>query len=270
MDHMTDDIPVAAYLDRIGATRPDRPDIGSLRHLQERHVLSVPFENLDYHLDRPIFMDERVLDKIVHQHRGGGCYEVNPAFAFLLRALGYRVEIHPGRVYRPGGVLGPAMCHLALRVELEETWLVDVGFGRNSRLPLRWNCRLAQQDPDGEYRIQDAEDGGIDVYLNGRPLYRLDTRPCRLEDFQPTLWWWRTSPQSPFLQEVFCTLRTETGRVTLKGNTLTVVDGAERTTEELSDDALFAAYRKYFGFNLDRLPRQPEATDQGVAGPQLV
>ncbi len=254
-----DDTLVDAYLNRIGARRPARPDLEGLRHLQERHVLSVPFENLGYHLDEQILMDERVLDKIVRQHRGGGCYEVNPAFAFLLRALGYQVEILPGRVFRPGGVYGPAFCHLALRVELDGVdWLVDVGFGRNSRHPLRFDSRTEQPDPDGVYQVLDAAGGGVEVRLNGKPLYQLDDRPSRLEDFAPTLWWWRTSPDSPFLQDVFCSLRTEDGRITLKGDQLSVAAGSERRNEQLPDDsAVLAAYKEYFGFNLDRLPSAP-------------
>ncbi|MER8183463.1 arylamine N-acetyltransferase [Kitasatospora sp. NPDC094015] len=255
-----DDTLVDDYLRRIGAQRPERPDLDGLRHLQERHVLSVPFENLGYHLDEQIHMDERVLDKIVRQHRGGGCYEVNPAFSFLLEALGYQVEILPGRVFRPGGVYGPALCHLALKVELDGVvWLVDVGFGRNSRHPLLLDSREPQQDPDGTYQLFDAPGGGVDIHLNGKPLYRLDDRPTRLDDFAPTLWWWRTSPESPFLQDVFCSLRTEDGRITLKGNQLSVAAGRERSNEELADDAaVLAAYKTHFGFSLDRLPSPPQ------------
>ncbi|MDY0812921.1 arylamine N-acetyltransferase family protein [Kitasatospora purpeofusca] len=256
---MLDDAMVDAYLARIGAERPERADLAALTHLQERQVLSVPFENLGYHLDEPIHMDEQVLDKIVRQRRGGGCYEVNPALSFLLTALGYQVEILPGRVHRPGGTLGAALCHLALRVTVDgEQWLVDTGFGRNSRHPLRLASREVQQDPDGEYRLADVEGGGFDVFLNGKPLYRLEDRPVRIEDFRPTLWWYRTAPESPFMQDVFCSLRTEDGRITLKGNQLSTVAGGERGTQEFGTDAaVLEAYKTYFGFSLDRLPDQP-------------
>ena len=265
-----DDTTVDAYLDRIGAERPERPDLTGLRRLCERHVLSVPFENLSYHLGEDVYMDERVLSKIVRDRRGGGCYELNPAFGMLLTALGYEVEILPGRVYRPGGVLGPAMCHLALRVRVgAEPWLVDVGFGRNSRLPLQMDSRTPQTDPDGTYLLRDAEEGGIDVLLEEAGLYQVDDRPCRIEDFAPALWWWRTCPDSPFLQDVFCSQRTADGRVTLKGDSLTVAAAGERTRTRLPDDAaILAAYESHFGFVLDRVPPQPE-TSSGVVGAQV-
>ncbi|MEV5986093.1 arylamine N-acetyltransferase, partial [Streptomyces sp. NPDC052051] len=191
---------VEDYLARIGAVRPGCADVAGLRHVMERHLLSVPFENLGYHLDEEIFMDERVLEKIVYGNRGGGCFEVNPALSFLLTALGYEVEILPGWVHRPGGLLGPFQGHLALRVRAGgEDWLVDVGFGRNSRFPLRLASREVQVDPHGEYQLRDVGEGVVDVYLGGMPLYRVADRPVRVEDFAPTLWWYRTSPDSSFL-----------------------------------------------------------------------
>jgi len=259
-----DETLVNDYLNRIGAVRPERPDLAGLARLQERQIMTVPFENLDYHLGEPIHMDERVLEKIVYRRRGGGCYETNPALWFLLTALGYDAVILPGQVFRER--LGAPMCHLALRVDLDgERWLVDTGFGRNSLRPLRFDDRGPQQDPHGEYQIVDVPDGGIELRRSGRPLYRLDDRPCRLEDFRPTLWWWRTCPDSPFMQDLFCSLPTVDGRVTLKGDQLTIVANGERTVEELPDDAaVLAAYKKYFGFGLDVVPRKPDVESAGI------
>ncbi|MER5433851.1 arylamine N-acetyltransferase [Streptomyces sp. NPDC002588] len=249
------------YLRRIGATRPERADLEGLRHLMERHLLSVPFENLDYHMEgTDIFMDERVLEKIVYGNRGGGCYEVNPALYFLLTSLGYEVDILPGWVHRPGGVLGPFLGHLALRVKADgEDWLVDVGFGRNSRFPLNLASREVQHDPHGEYRLHDAGDGAVDVYLGGKPLYRVADRPVTIPDFAPTLWWYRTSPDSSFLQGLFCSIRTTDGLVTLKANQqVSLVAGEERSKRTLADEAeALEAYKEYFGISLDRLPKEP-------------
>jgi len=47
-------------------------DIPSLRALQYAHMLSIPFDNLDIHLERKIVLDEaRLFNKIVERHRGG-------------------------------------------------------------------------------------------------------------------------------------------------------------------------------------------------------
>ena len=41
---------VDAYLTRIGLDRTPPADLETLRTLQERHLLAVPFENLSIHL----------------------------------------------------------------------------------------------------------------------------------------------------------------------------------------------------------------------------
>jgi N-hydroxyarylamine O-acetyltransferase len=54
---------VDAYLRRIGASRTS-----SLAELHERHLLSIPFENLSIHLGERIVLDEvQLVDKIVNR-----------------------------------------------------------------------------------------------------------------------------------------------------------------------------------------------------------
>ncbi|WP_439677191.1 arylamine N-acetyltransferase family protein [Embleya sp. MST-111070] len=252
---MIDDAMVSAYLDRIAAERPERADLESLRELNRRHLFAVPFENLSYHLGEDILMDERVVAKVVHERRGGGCYEVNPALSFLLQSLGYEVSIMPGRVWIKGNLTAP-LCHLALKVRIDGgEWLVDVGFGRNSRYPLSLDTDAVQDDPNGAFRIERADDGGIDVVANDTALYRVYDVPCELSDFAPTLWWYRTAPDSPFLQNLFCSLPTETGRVTLKEDRFSRVEGDRRESVTITDEQeLLTAYDKWFGIKLDRLP----------------
>src|SRR5690242_11442785 len=149
---------VDAYLDRLGVAWPAAPDLATLRHLQERHLAAVPFENLSIHLGEPIELTEEALfGKIVRRRRGGFCYELNGLFAALLRSLGYDAALHAAQVVRPDGTLGPPLDHAAIVVSLdEEEWLVDVGFGRFSRHPLRLSGVDAQSDPDGEFLLLDA------------------------------------------------------------------------------------------------------------------
>lgn len=250
-----------AYLARIGANRPTRPDAETLRELHLRHLRTVPFENLSIHLGEDIALDhDALVAKIVERRRGGFCYELNGAFGALLSALGYEVEYLAARVHGDEG-LGPPFDHLALRVG---PWLVDVGFGDHTHYPLRLDERGDQDDPGGIFRIADAPDGDLDVLQNGQPQYRLETRPRALADFTGGCWWHRTSPMSNFTQRTVCSLLTESGRVTLRGRTpIHTVDGA-RQEETLHDDAeVLAAYRTWFGIELDRVPEvgQPTPAD---------
>jgi N-hydroxyarylamine O-acetyltransferase len=250
-----DEARVHAYLSRIGAARPVTADVGTLRELQLRHLLTIPFENLSIHLGERIALEERPLvDKLVRQRRGGFCYELNGAFAGLLSALGFRVTLLAARAHGPAG-LGPPFDHLALRVDLREPWLVDVGFGRFSSQPLRLDVRAAQRDPAGTFHVGPTEDGDLDVSLDGEPQYRLDPRPRELSDFEATCWWHRTSPMSHFTRSVVCSLLTESGRVTLHERTLISTERGERRERTLASDAeLLAVYRTVFGIELDRVP----------------
>jgi N-hydroxyarylamine O-acetyltransferase len=249
---------VDAYLARIGARRPAAADPESLRDLQVRHLLAVPFENLDIGLGEPIVLEEKALvDKVVRRRRGGFCYELNGAFAELLSALGFPVTLLAARVFGDGRP-GPPFDHLALRVDLAEPWLVDVGFGRFAHHPLRLDLRGEQADPGGSFRIEEADDGDLDVVQDGAPQYRLELRPRSLGDFEPTCWWQQTSPRSHFTQSTVCSLLGREGRITLSGRTLVRTTGTDRTEQVLSGDAeVLAAYREHFGIDLDRVPHLP-------------
>ncbi|WP_435649531.1 arylamine N-acetyltransferase family protein [Kitasatospora purpeofusca] len=259
---------VAAYLARIGAERPARAGAAELARLQEAHLDAVPFENLSIHLGEPVVLEpEALLEKVVGRRRGGFCYELNGAFAALLRALGYRVELLAARVF-DGAEPGPPFDHLALRVEADgAAWLVDVGFGRFARRPLRLDERGRQQDPAGVFTVTPTSGGtgDLDVALDGAPQYRLDPRPYRLADFAPTCWWQTTSPDSHFTRATTCSRPTpDGGRITLTSTRATggtrllrtAPDGT-RTEELLEADAALGAYRTHFGLALDRLPTAP-------------
>ncbi|MFJ2576508.1 arylamine N-acetyltransferase [Kitasatospora aureofaciens] len=256
----------AAYLDRIALPDPGAPSPEALAGLQLAHLRSVPFENLSIHLGEPVVLDPGVLlEKIVTRRRGGFCYELNGAFAELLRSLGYRVHLLAGRVF-DGERPGPPFDHLALQVDLDEPWLVDVGFGRFSRSPLRLDEQGQQPDPHGTFQLQPyCGTGELNVFMDGKAQYRLDHRPYALADFGPTCWWQTTSPESNFTRSTTCSLLTaDGGRVTLSGTRLiTTTEAGERTERTLADAEALAAYRDLFGITLDRLPgRAPQPQRQ--------
>ncbi|QFZ17602.1 arylamine N-acetyltransferase family protein [Saccharothrix syringae] len=235
-----------AYLALLGATRAD-----TVADLHERHVRTVPFENLSIHLGEEIGLDEdRLVDKVVNRRRGGFCYELNGAFAALLRALGHDVVLLAARVFNNGSY-GPPLAHVALRVG---DLLVDVGFGRSGLRPLDLTDRGDQHDEAGVFRLADTPEGDVEVLLDGERQYRLELRPRELEEFRAMCWYQQHYPASPFRRAPMCTLPTPTGRITIAGTKLITTDGDGKREEELDDDALLAAYAKHFGIELDRVP----------------
>jgi N-hydroxyarylamine O-acetyltransferase len=250
------------YLHRIGVTLPVTADAAGLRILHRAHQMAVPFENLSIHLSDPISLAEAdLVDKIIRRGRGGFCYELNGLFALLLEALGAQVTRVAARVHGDGH-LGPPFDHLALSVLAEDgsgPWLADVGFGSHSVYPLLLNSRTDQADPADVFRLADVGDGDVDVLRDGKPQYRIETRPRLLEDFAPTCWYQQTSPSSHFTQSTICSRLTDDGRVSISGRTLIRTSAGARSEEQLADDAaLLAAYREYFGIVLTRAPSFPE------------
>ncbi|WP_405951346.1 arylamine N-acetyltransferase [Streptomyces prunicolor] len=255
---------IDAYLERIGAKRPERVDADTLRHLHERHVLSVPFENLFFLLGEPIPYSLDAVKKIVHERRGGGCFELNSAFAMLLEALGFQVTLLAGCIYR-GEVLDSPIGHLALRVETDEpdghAWLVDVGQGSHSRWPMRLDLRTPQFDPHGAYLLDETPEGDIDVFRDGSPLYRMEMRPRKIEFGLPSMWWYQTAPDSPFRNRLICVQPREDGKVTLANRVLVREQGGERTRERIvTEEGLKEALETWFGIHLDQVPKIPGRT----------
>ncbi|MEU6227074.1 arylamine N-acetyltransferase [Streptomyces sp. NPDC047042] len=256
---------VDAYLRRIGAERPERADAAALRYLQERHVLSVPFENLAFHLNEPVPQSVEAVRKIVYEGRGGCCFELNTAFALLLQTLGFRVSLLGGHIYRGKEISSP-FGHLALRVEVDEpragggsSWLVDVGQGSHSRWPLDFALRTPQEDPHGAYLLTETPEGDIDVACDGVPLYRMEIRPRDAEFSTPVIWWYRTAPDSPFVRRIMCVQPREDGKVVLTGQLLIRDQNGHQTRERiLAEEDLREAYRTWFGIHLERLPELPE------------
>jgi arylamine N-acetyltransferase len=138
-----------AYLRRLGLspceiqTVTRNPSEASLSMLYYKHITRIPFENLGQHLHpagksgqapavavlQPTLNIDETLQKIVFNRRGGFCWEINFAFAWLLRTLGYCVRLGNCFVLTPDGAQ-PG--HLVLFVDglgNRGTLLVDPGFG---------------------------------------------------------------------------------------------------------------------------------------------
>jgi N-hydroxyarylamine O-acetyltransferase len=248
---------VRACLDRIGYNGPLTPTGDTLRALHRQHMLTVPFENLDIGLGHEIVLDpKRFVDKIVRQHRGGFCYELNGAFAALLMAVGFRVTLLSARVADEQGIASKEFDHLILRTDLEEGRVVDVGFGDNFLEPLRLISHIEQQDPVGTFRfIQAGERWSLEARQpdgSWRLQYDFSSQPRRLSEFADMCRHHQTSPDSHFTRNRVCSLATSNGRVTLSGMRLIITSNGRKEEQVLATEADWhSALRDHFGIILD-------------------
>jgi len=258
-----------AYFDRIGLN-PDRewaPTLSTLTALQHAHVTTVPFETLsitgDPHGKREgtgvsLALDE-LYEKIVERRRGGFCYELNGAFTWLLRELGFDADRVAARVISDGDRTPPANHHSIL-VTLDRRYVVDVGLGLpklRQPVPLDGSVvtdagtdwRLVESErPDADYLVQyrdrsaadDGESDGIgrsdtdDDTSGWQDRYDLTTESRDLSYFEATCNYLATAPESIFTGEPTVTIATERGHRRLSTETFSeTVDGvtAERSVE---------------------------------------
>lgn len=267
---------LGAYLERLGIGDRPEPSAEWLEQLHVAHLLAVPFENLDLHVGGPIRLTvDGLHDKLVRRGRGGFCYELNGLFASLLATVGFDVTLVSSRVWTGDGY-SPAFDHLALLVDLERTWLADVGFGdaflhprplgatwsepgrrlRTTATDRGWWLEAAGSDDeeDSDTEDGDASDEGNDERgdeQSGRgwtPVYLADPTPRSLDEFQPRCRWHETSPDSHFQRRRLVSRATPRGRVTVTDSRLIVTEDGERREEELADRrARQRALRIHFG-----------------------
>ncbi|MEE2712760.1 MAG: arylamine N-acetyltransferase [Planctomycetota bacterium] len=236
---------VVSYLARIGLDAPPAVNRDGLRRLQLAHLLAVPFENLHIARRQPLSLDRgKLYEKIVEKRRGGICYELNGLFAELLEALGFQVERLSARVFSQSeGTHGRPRDHLCLRVVLEGTpWLVDVGFGRGFRSPLRLDTRDWQDDPEGRFRVlPEGEELALERADGGgepTPVYLLDPREdLALEAFEEMCLHHQTSRDSHFTLGPLCSIARADGRDSLRDGVAVRERGGRRDERQLASEA---------------------------------
>lgn len=199
------DFDLDAYLARIGYSGPHTPTLETLHAIAWHHATTIPFENLDVLLGRPIVLTPAALmAKLVHGGRGGYCFEQNNLLRLALTALGYRVTPLGARVrwQIPRDVV-PARTHLFLQVHLSDgDWMADVGLGAASlTAPLRFEFGTEQTTPHEPRRL--VNEGGRLFHQMKIGDGWVDVHEFTLEEMHPIDWemgnWWTSAnPVSHF------------------------------------------------------------------------
>ncbi len=216
-----------AYFKRIGYAGARTPTLETLRELHLRHPESIPFENLDPLLQRPVRLDAESLQrKLVHERRGGYCYELNGLFALALDALGFRMTRLGARVVYQGDVNSyPPRTHMLLRVDLsDESWIADVGFGGMVLTsPIRLAVDVEQETPHEPFRIVRWRDEYLmeaKVREAWVPLYRFTLQEQAPSDYELGNWYVSTHPSSLFVNSLTASRPAPGVRYALRNNEL--------------------------------------------------
>jgi N-hydroxyarylamine O-acetyltransferase len=252
-------IDLDAYFRRIGYEGERAPTLGVLRAVHLHHAQSIPFENLDPLLGRPVRLDPAGLErKLVHDRRGGYCFEHNLLLRHALEGLGFGVAGLAARVLwnRPEGTV-PACTHMLLRIDLEgERYMADVGFGGQTlTAPLRLVPGLVQQTPHEPHRLIPAgDDLVLETLVRGewRPVYRFGLCERYQADYEVASWYLSHHPESPFVNGLMAALPAPGRRYALRDNVMAVhpADGETEKRVLRTADALRTALEGPIGLRL--------------------
>ncbi|HEY8229636.1 MAG TPA: arylamine N-acetyltransferase [Rhodanobacteraceae bacterium] len=227
-------IDLHAYLARIGIETPVAPDLQTLRAIIIAHVAAISFENLDPFLGVSPALDiASVQRKLVHDGRGGYCFEQNRLLSDALRAIGFQVTDLAARVLwgQPEDAI-TARTHMLLRVEVESrSWLADVGFGGNTPTgPLEFAPDVEQATPHEPFRLirRDDSDWRLQLFAVDawQTLYRFDLQPQFPADYCVSNYWTSTNPDSHFVTGLTAARAPAGRRLALRNRQFT-----ERTTD---------------------------------------
>ncbi len=247
---------VDQYLQRMGLDNAKGITLDSLQELQLQHMLHVPFENLDVIHHVPIPLDvETYYRKIVLNRRGGFCYELNGLFNWLLQSLGFNSRFVSATVKRPDGSWTMEGSHACLIVEMDQPYLVDVGFGDSVRMPLPLTGET-REDVSGVYCMVKIKEEIYDLKRQDNQdewetLFRLDMKPRKLSEFEKACHFNQTSPGSHFTQKEIVSLATLDGRITLSGNSLIVTRHEEKQKTNVSHSEKPSVLEQYFDIHIN-------------------
>lgn len=255
---------VESYLKRIGVDSPlpILPTYENLCMLQLRHILSVPYENIDILLGKPLSLSvDDIYEKVVINNRGGYCFELNCLFEALLRELGYETESFFARFWRGENGI-PHRRHRVIAVKIDgKRYVADVGIGSAApRKPLPL-MEFEEIEAYGEkYRmVRDSEFGWMiyEYTHGGWSKYFSFTEEKQYEsDFVFASFFCEKHPESKFNKSLIVALKTETGRISFDGNCYKEFKGADLgyIEENIPKEKMIEILRSKFSIYLSDLP----------------
>lgn len=250
-----------SYFHRINYTGDTSPTLKTLHAITQAHTQSIPFENLDVLLNKPILLsDEAIFDKLVTNKRGGYCFEQNSLLLQALTHLGFVAKPLSARVRLRFATREPVAprTHLFVRVEIgAESFMSDVGMGAASLTgALKLIPDIEQETPHELRRI--VKEGSIwyhqirygDVWQDACE-FTLEEMP--LLDREIANWYTSTHPQSHFKSSLMVAKALDNGqRLTLQNFDLTKRErnGEAQKTQLQSKEELVDILKNKFGLVL--------------------
>lgn len=255
---MTLDIQQFENFLKIDAKTFNQVDLNSLNHYIRRFMYTVPFENINVQNGVPISVNvDDLFNKIVHQHRGGFCYEMNTLFQNYLKEKGFHLDCVSGTVHAPDDSWSRDGSHMSTIVHLDKDYIADVGFGDlpTEAIPItRPDDVHIIHDTNGYYRAITDEDDTIHLQKqidreHWRTSYKTQFTPRNWPYFIEHLHYNEHDPRSIFVQNLIITMPKHYGRVSMSNEHLTVTTRHDKQKERVTHDNYKKLIKKHFGID---------------------
>lgn len=220
-----------------------------LNHTIKEFLTNYTFNNIEILLNpgKLLKLDEESLEeKLIHQKRGGYCFENNQYFFNLLRSKGYNVSRTLGRVLYGQDTAHTAKSHqVTLLKNEDQLYLVDVGFG-----PYAPGCLVPLDGKEVKsfngslYRINKTssthytlEEFKKESYFS---LYRFNLSDYFDIDFEVSNYYTNTHPESKFTTSFMLSQHENEGSKFIRNLTLSEITGERRIETQIeSEDELY-------------------------------
>ena len=261
---MSEPFALGAYLKRVGYAGPQVPTLATLRAIHALQPAAIPFEGLDPFLQRPVPLDLASLQaKLVHQRRGGYCFELNILMGAALQSLGFSVTKLAGRVrwMAPPDRPHSPRTHTLLRVDLDEgAFLADVGFGGHLVAgPIRPERDVEQATPASVVRLSGTDQTYMLQALlpkGWQDMYLFTLEPQHAIDYEVANWFTSTHPSSLFRAALLAERLTPERRISLFNTKVTERRPGVAASERILANAgeLAEVFDRDFGVTLPMDP----------------
>ena len=244
------------YLERIGM-RPE--DVSHtyefLKALQQNHICTVPYENLDILNGISIDLSKEALfEKIVTNRRGGYCFELGGAIAHLLADLGFATKCYFARFLKGENEI-PVRRHRVVVTECDgKRYVIEVGIGIEApRAPLLLKEGIEQECGNGTFRF--SKDAFLGWVLNEKtgdqwsPYYAfIEEEQLDIDFIQPSFYC-EKHPASPFNKSPMVAIKTPNGRRAINDRDYKVFENGEliHIEENVTDARLCEILKTDFG-----------------------
>ncbi|MDD6043329.1 MAG: arylamine N-acetyltransferase [Eubacteriaceae bacterium] len=213
------------YIKKINCESNTECSLSNLRMLQYRHLLTIPYENLDPMNGVALSLSpDDLFEKIILNSRGGYCFELQGLFYYLLQSLGYQVTQYAGRFMNEPWHVQMRRHRILVANIAGNRYVCDVGVRSESpRYPLILEEDTVQTDGICEYRYEkDSFYGWILMQKQPnkewKPMLGFTEEPQIDEDFIMPSFYCEKHPDSTFNKFMKISIFTDDTNLNIIGN----------------------------------------------------